>query len=450
MPELVAHDRSFSREEVKAKLLRLAHGLRTLAHRQETFAILADLSTDSLLAIMTTILAGYNIALCPAAEPNSTIRQWLKSLSIQRLLITNEKRKHEDFGVEQFNFNDIYSTTSALNSDLNFSSTFSSIVRTSGTSGLPKNALIAANSHSASALSVNQYFSINRSSTFALTLPLHHVSGLSILFRTILADASIRLAPSHDDMIDGLQKKQITHLSLVPTQLRRLLDDKVPLHALQALIIGGDALSTSLRDRALSLNIPLYETYGLTETASMIWVKNSRTKKTTILPHAVMTRGIDGQILVGGQSLFKGYLDSSNNLLRPFHNDLFTTGDLSDDLHASDAPLVSGRMSNRIISGGENIQAEEIERVLDTHPAISDSVVVSVSDDKFGRRPAAIIKWRNHALSESDLKNYLLCHLAPYKLPKFFLPWPDELPVGLKKPRLLVGQYCHSRCTKIE
>lgn len=414
-------------DRIPGTLDRLTSVLATVVNPLETVGLYADISFHGVLLVLAAVRLGLRVALCPLREPPLVIASWLGSLRINTLI--SSTKPLEEFSGKQFVVDDMIQYGSdKFNLVAN---NFSSIMRTSGSSKAPKNALITERAHWASARAVNEFFSFDSDSSFLLSLPLYHVSGMSIIFRALLADGSIAIARSHDDIAASIAQKKVTHISLVPTQLKRLLDQACDFRALSAVIIGGDALPARTRNQALDHGVPLYETYGLTETASMIWVRDARGGDARVLPHAIMERAQDGEILVGGTSLFEGYLTADGEISRP--GPLFATGDLAIGGVGDQLQLIN-RKSNRIISGGENIQGEEVEYVLEQHPEVAEAVVVGVRDKNFGMRPRAYVRLRNDRIVFAEITSFLRVHLAAFKVPEL-VSWPVDAPVGLKKPR---------------
>ena len=431
MVSLLASNISMDAVKVRQLVDGLAQSIHDLGFDNEkTIGLHLDISPCSVVLLLAAIGMGLKVAICPAREPPLVQNNWLKGLTVKTVLSSQSKLSSIDahwIQVEERFAGNTGAIYQARDLDK-----FISILRTSGTTGNPKSAAISGPAYRASASAVNQHFKVTKDSCWALSLPLFHVSGLGIIFRSLLSGSAIYVAQSHKELIEGINRGHVTHLSLVPAQLKRLLDEGVFLSRLKAVIIGGDALPLVLRDRALALNVPLFATYGLTETASMIWVCRCRTNQTCILPHAHLALAPDGEILVGGKSLFDGYIDEFGVLMRPIHDGLFATGDVAAD--SSQLQLIV-RKNNQIISGGENIQAEEIECVLESHPDIVKAVVVGLKDDNLGMLPAAFIKWAVLPLSDQEVQDYLKPHLASYKWPCRFLPWPEDAPGTLKKPR---------------
>lgn len=411
---------------VDAKTEALMHALSPMKCSPGV-GIIADNSALGVVLVLACIRLGLPTAICPLREPPELIREFLRNHDID-IVITSQRGSFTD----AIYVDDLIERAAKPPAQSRMT-TFSSLLRTSGTTSVPKTACIGEAAHRASARAVCEYFSFSKDSCWALTLPLNHVSGLSILFRALHAQASVYFAPSLDDLMQGLSSNVISHLSLVPTQLKRLLLAGISLRGVQAVVLGGDALPQELRAEVRSMGLRVYETYGLTETASMVWACDVNNETGGLLPHATMRIADDGEVLVGGASLFDGYVHKNGEVIRPLAHGYFQTGDLGS-IH--DGILrISGRKHHRIISGGENIQAEEIERVLELHREIDQCVVVGIRDHDFGMRPCAVIKWRDVPQPDCDIVTYLKSHVAPYKVPKTYLSWPSEAPASLKKPR---------------
>jgi O-succinylbenzoic acid--CoA ligase len=399
--------------------------------------ILVDISQEGVFLLLACMRLGLRTAICPLRENAAVIGSWLTSLGINT--VVSSRRDFYGCALPSFYVDDLLKTRNICVVDR--SSSFSSLLRTSGTTALPKTASISAFAHRASARAVCEYFSYNSKSSWALSLPLYHVSGISIIFRALIARSSIYVACTQDEAIFGLEHKRISHISLVPTQLTRMLNENVDF-SVNAIVIGGDAMPSSLREYVRARKMPVFTTYGLTETASMMWAYDLAHDVGGLLNHATIQFAPDGEIMVGGASLFDGYISDqrvANNLT---DDGFFPTGDLG---HVRGHELiVEGRKHHRIISGGENIQAEEVERIIEQHDDVESCVVVGLFDPDFGMRPYAIIKWRNPPACMSDFTDQLRLQLASYKIPKILVPWPSDAPTDLKKPRLWLQRWLPS------
>jgi O-succinylbenzoic acid--CoA ligase len=139
-----------------------------------------------------------------------------------------------------------------------------------------------------------------------------------------------------------------------------------------------------------------------------------------------------GEILVRGETLFVGYVEGEESD-RPLDADgWFHTGDLGE-LDEDGYLRVGGRMDNLFISGGENVQPEEVEEALCRLEGIDEAVVVPVPDEEFGARPVAFV--RATGREPEELERELEPLLPRFKIPIAFHPWPEEARLGMKVDR---------------
>jgi acyl-CoA synthetase (AMP-forming)/AMP-acid ligase II len=197
---------------------------------------------------------------------------------------------------------------------------------------------------------------------------LNHVSGFSIAIRSLLSGAAVVFSDS--------EYEAVTHLSLVPTQLQRLLDSGAPLHRLRAVLVGGGPISSALVERAICAGVPLHLTYGMTESASQICTTERLVETPNPLHAGQPLPGREvrisdaGEIQIRSPILAKKFLGSEG-----LWEDLadadgwFGTGDLGA-FTAEGNLVIQGRRDRLIISGGENISSLEVEDVLYRHPAV--------------------------------------------------------------------------------
>jgi len=312
------------------------------------------------------------------------------------------------------------------------------IVFTSGSTDIPKPALHTFGNHYYNALGSNANIMLRTGDRWLHSLPLYHVGGISILFRCLLAGATIALPRQEAPIGDSIADLGATHVSMVSTQLLRLLREDVEFGRLKAVLMGGGPVSASLVDQALSRGLPIYTSYGLTEMASQVTttppgasVEALRTAG-RVLPEREVSISEEGEILVRGETLFAGYVEDETLDLPLDTNGWFHTGDLGE-LDENGYLHVLGRRDNLFISGGENIQPEEIEEVLCRLDGIDEAVVVPVPDPEFGLRPAAFV--RTEGDEPGDLDPKLREFLPGFKIPTAFHPWPEDAQRGIKPDR---------------
>lgn len=287
---------------------------------------------------------------------------------------------------------------------------------TSGSTGTPKIAVLSLFQLIANAVSAISKCNLQYEDRWLLSLPLYHVGGIGIMIRSILARATIVL---------NEQDPNITHLSWVPTQLYRA----TPIYKkLKCLLLGGAPVNTAAG------RLPTFISYGLTEMGSMVTINSKPLQGREISVAA------DGEILVRGNCLFQGYW-KDGNLEKPFCKEgWFRTGDLGHYCPINGLTVL-GRKDWQFISGGENIQPEEIERALLEINCIIEAAVIPIRDPEFGARPAAFVKSSNFQFNYQLMKEALLEKLPKYKIP-IFLILIDEMPKkGLKTDKNQLLKY---------
>jgi O-succinylbenzoic acid--CoA ligase len=314
------------------------------------------------------------------------------------------------------------------------------IVFTSGSTGAPKAALHTFGNHYYSALGSNANIALAPGDRWLHSLPLYHVGGLSILFRCLLAGAAGALPKPDAPLGEAIADGGATHVSLVYTQLLRLLGEGgFDPGGLKAILLGGGQIPPPLVDEAASRGLPIHTSYGLTEMASQVTATPPGALREELhtsghpLPHREISISDDGEILVKGETLFAGYV-KSDIITRPLDAEgWFHTGDLGG-LDADGYLRVRGRKDNLFISGGENVQPEEIEEALCWLEGIEDAVVVPISDTEFGSRPVAFVRTTGGAVEPEDLARALEPTLPRFKIPVAFHGWP-EVTGGMKLDR---------------
>ena len=327
------------------------------------------------------------------------------------------------------------------------------IIFTSGSTGVPKAALHTFGNHYYNALGSNANIALRPGDRWLLSLPLYHVGGLSILFRCLLAGATVALPQQGTSLGEAIAGFGGTHVSLVATQLSRLLRENADLGGLEAVLIGGGPIPSSLLDEALARGLPIHTSYGLTEMASQVTttppgaaLEELRTAG-RVLPNREVSISEEGEILVRGETLFAGYADGEE-LDRPLGTGgYFHTRDLGE-LDEEGYLRVRGRMDNLFISGGENVQPEEIEEALCRLEGIDEAVVVPVPDEDFGARPVAFVRMNAGELGD------LACALEPvlprFKIPISFHPWPEQGRRGMKADRVNLGELARRLRDRLE
>ena len=308
------------------------------------------------------------------------------------------------------------------------------IVFTSGSAGSPKAALHTFGNHYYSAMGSNANITLAPGDRWLHSLPLYHVGGLSILFRCLLARAAVALPKPDTPLGESIAGARATHVSLVSTQLLRLLrDERFDQGVLKAVLLGGGPVPIPLVDEAAARGLPIHTSYGLTEMASQVTTTPPDASREDLhtsgrpLPHREISISEDGEILVRGETLFLGYVNIEKVDRELDADGWFRTGDLGE-LDAGGYLRVRGRRDNLFISGGENVQPEEIEEALCRLEGVEEAVVVPVADAEFGARPVAFV--RPCGVRYEDLAPALELVMPRFKIPVTFYDWPEEAEAG--------------------
>lgn len=303
---------------------------------------------------------------------------------------------------------------------------------TSGTSGKPKVAWHPLENFIKSAEAANSNIPLHEEDCWLLSIPLYHVGGLGIFFRAMIAHAHMGVIPEGKGIFDCLTPLKITHLSLVTTQLSRLLQGDHDMGSLKAVLLGGSAFSTALLAEAYQRELPIHTSFGMTESCAQVSCTPQNATWRDLLtagkPLGHVEIGImDGEICLRGGSLFKGYWMEGRLFPAEDSQGWFKTGDRGR-MDEEGNLLHLGRLDNLFISGGENIHPEEIEAHLLQLEGISRAIVVPKNDLEFGYRPAAFLEqFREDEWDLAKVRERLGELLPRYKLPTAIYSWPSDL-----------------------
>lgn len=312
------------------------------------------------------------------------------------------------------------------------------IIYTSGTTGKPKGAMLTYGNHWWSAIGSALNLGNLPDDRWLACVPLFHVSGLSILMRSVILGIPMVLLPGFDpeEVNRVIEEEKVTIISVVSNMLRRMLEAQgnrpYPPH-LRCVLLGGGPAPRTLLEACAKRGIPVVQTYGMTETASQV---------VTLPPHEALRKlgsagkplfpvelriasdgeetapGEVGEILIRGPNVTAGYFGRPEETAKAIRDGWLHTGDLGylDDewfLYVLD------RRHDLIISGGENVYPAEVEAVLSAHPHIVEAGVVGVPDEQWGQVPVAVVRVRDGVeLDEQAVIAFCRERLASYKVPR--------------------------------
>lgn len=298
---------------------------------------------------------------------------------------------------------------------------------TSGSTGTPKAVVHNVQAHLENAEGVCALMHFSQKDCWLLSLPLYHVSGQGIVWRWLLTGARLHF-PQADFYASVCEA---THVSLVPTQLQRLLaywrEHQITQFNTQHILLGGAQIPTELTQQLVNFGVKSYSGYGMTEMASTVFAKLSDDKPGVGQP--LLNREyqlVNQEIWLKGAGLAMGYWKNGDLLPLTNAQGWLQTKDKGEWI--DNELVILGRIDNMFISGGENIQPEEIEAVIYGKGNVSQVFVLPKDDSEFGQRPVAMIAFSepfSTALVE-DLQNWLINKLEKFKLPVQYFPLEME------------------------
>jgi len=320
------------------------------------------------------------------------------------------------------------------------------LVCTSGTDGEGKLVLLTGDQLLSSVRASRERLLFSAPDTWLLCLPMFHIGGLMIPLRCAETGARLVLHEGYDParLWDDLHRYEVTHVSLVPAMLARLLQHcagQPPPGYLRVVLTGGGALPPGLGQAALDAGWPVCPSYGMTEAASQVatmYPPPSRYIEGLVgrpLSHLqVKIEPESGCIMIRGESMMLGYAGQAGQ-----HNGWLPTSDLGQlDEHGN--LTVLGRADDVFISGGENVHPRQVEHLLMDCPGIHDVAVTAVSDAVWGDKLVALYVGD---LSCRALRAWSKTSLPGFMRPKDFVR-VDALPrtaLGKLRRKLLPGLY---------
>lgn len=262
------------------------------------------------------------------------------------------------------------------------------VVGTSGSTGEPKGVELSAAALRHSARASLDRLGARPGERWLCCLPATHVAGLAVLVRSLVSGTEPVLAERADAAtLAAGTGSGCAHVSLVPTQLQRLLQEASPpgpLAGFSSVLLGGAAAPAGLLAAARAVGVPVVTTYGMTETCGGCVYDG-----VPLDGVRVAVRGESGRIWIGGPVLFSGYRGQRDGAAALRHN-WFRTGDLGR-LDSSGQLTVRGRADDVINTGGHKVVPGEVAAALQTCPGVKDVAVVGQPDPEWGQRVIAVV-----------------------------------------------------------
>jgi O-succinylbenzoic acid--CoA ligase len=317
------------------------------------------------------------------------------------------------------------------------------VVSTSGTTGRPKGAMLTGAALTASADATHRR--LGGPGRWLLALPAHHIAGLQVLVRSVIAGrAPVAVSPRFD--VSELPAAVAAmgpgprYASLVAAQLDKALADPpacAALADLDAILIGGGPMPRPIAEKAAAAKLSVHRTYGMSETAGGCVYDG------VALDGVLIRIDPDGRIALGGSTLAKGYRNPPEP--DPFAEPGWFVTDDVGALDSSGGLRVLGRIDDAISTGGLTVFPHLVETALASHPRVADCAVFGVPDATLGQRVvAAVVAADGYAPPTlSELRTHVKTTLDPTAAPRE-VHIVDELPrrgIGKVDRRKLIAEF---------
>lgn len=422
-------ERQLTFETLYAQAIEIGAKLKTLNTSRLGFYV--NNSVEALTCIHASWLYGIEVVMINHRLTLSEIKHQLNSVNVTTIVATLSLELDETFNVISYeSISNLASSENVTESPFD-AQRIASIMFTSGTTGPQKAVPQRFYNHEASAKECKASLGFSSDSKWLTVLPIYHISGLSIVLRSVLFGFTVYLKESFEpnDILNCIQNKHITHISLVPQTLKRLMDAGLNQpYTLEKILLGGAKLDPTLIMDALNKALPIYNSFGMTETCSQFLTAapNMLRDRPDIVGCVSENQEIKikhpndeghGVLLVKGHNVMDGYLFPKQANMSTFDEEgYFNTGDIA----SIDQGYVTiyDRRKDLIISGGENIYPFEIETKAKAFEGVKDAMCVGILDDTWGQRPILYIVSDRGEMIIHDLEQYLRQHLAKYKHPK--------------------------------
>lgn len=429
---------NYTYQDIYSVVVNVATRLQTLSDTR--IAIVSDNSVTMAVYLLAAMLVRKEVLLLNVHLTAREIEKQLCQLHITTVLHSAKRCGQVPKSVTSMEFESMESMLHNGEKDI-FDwivndNDIAAIMNTSATTGQFKSVPLRWGQIKAHVQASQEVLGRSEQDNWLMVLPLFHVSGLSILMRSLYNGTAMTIMESYDEeqVLQCIHDGRINMMSLVPTILKNL-EPRIIHHQLRVILLGGEFIPRPLVDACVEKQLPIYKTYGMTETFSqsvtMPVLLNLNKLDSVGKPLPGMTVHIVnpdvdgvGEIHLNGPMVMRGYINRE-----PIHGDFNT-----DDMGYVDEDgflYILNRRTDLIISGGENIYPKEIEDTVYAMQGVKECAVIPVADTKWGQVPALFVAFDDIDALGTDSKmivrDYISSKLAKYKVPKY-ITIMDALP----------------------
>ena len=429
---------NYTYQDIYSAVVNVATRLQTLSDTR--IAIVSDNSVTMAVYLLAAMLVRKEVLLLNVHLTAREIEKQLCQLHITTVLHSAKRCGQVPKSVTSMEFESMESMLHNGEKDI-FDwivndNDIAAIMNTSATTGQFKSVPLRWDQIKAHVQASQEVLGRSEQDNWLMVLPLFHVSGLSILMRSLYNGTAMTIMESYDEeqVLQCIHDGRINMMSLVPTILKNL-EPRIIHHQLRVILLGGEFIPRPLVDACVEKQLPIYKTYGMTETFSQsvtMPVLSNLNKLDSVgkpLPrmtvHIVNPDGDGvGEIHLNGPMVMSGYINREL-----IHGDFNT-----DDMGYVDEDgflYILNRRTDLIISGGENIYPKEIEDTVYAMQGVKECAVIPVADTKWGQVPALFVAFDDIDALGTDSKmivrDYIASKLAKYKVPKY-ITIMDALP----------------------
>ncbi len=399
--------------EVYEQVIDLSKKLYTYVKNEKRIAIYSNNSVDMVLFFLALQYLEKEVLMINTRLTDEEITKQLKTLNIEVVFSYNNKF---------ISFDQVYKSEKE---DIKLVKEFNEekiavIMNTSATTGEFKSVPIRWKQFYFHVKASQKSIGLTDEDNWLVVLPMYHIGGLAILIRSLYNGTQITILEKFDEeqVVKLIESSTINMISVVPTMLNKIVN-QIEKHNLRVVLVGGELIPKPLVEKSIIKNIPIYKTYGMTETTSQSTTFSVLKYKDKIDSVGLPLGGVDvrikdrdengiGEVQIKSPMLMDGYI-GKENMYGYFNTE--DVGYMDEDGFI----YILDRRKNIIISGGENIYPKEIENILYAHPKINECAVVGKKDERWGQVPVLYVV---SSLDEYTILNYLSHKIAKYKIPK--------------------------------